>query len=90
VSRQTEEGIMEQQYQWGIKVTMDYLDGQGNVLRTVSSIHEADNEQEARARYEGIADALARPDRAAPKYQRFTAVALLRRPIGKWTTRAHS
>ena len=53
-----------QQYQWAVKVTMQYLDGHGGVD---PAIRECGSEREARARHEAIQDTLARPGRSHSK-----------------------
>jgi len=74
------------QYQWAVKITMEYLDGTGAVEQTHVEIREVRHEMEARARHDAIQDTLARTDRVTPKYQRLAASELLRRPVGEWET----
>lgn len=73
-----------QQYQWGVEVTSEFLDGNGGVEQVQVEIRPANSEMEARARVEAITDAVADPSRNRPKYQRTVGARLFRRPIGEW------
>jgi hypothetical protein len=91
MSRQIEEDNMEQ-YQWGIKVTMLYLDGHGGIdpdeQQPAPELRACSDERQARARYEAVADTIEgyKKGRKPPKYQRLGAVELIRRPVGSWET----
>jgi hypothetical protein len=74
-------------YEWAVLVTMDLLDGKGNVESTESNIRPADSESQARTRHEAIQDAIAHAaTRTHPKYQRLASSELIRRYVSEWET----
>lgn len=77
-----------QQYLWAIRVTMEFLDGDGGVEDKEIKVRECSSEKEARARHQAIVDTVARTKESGnhPKYQRLGGSELLRRPVGDWET----
>jgi len=75
-----------QKYQWAIKITLEWMDGNGGVEDTTVETRECSSEKEAHTRHETLKAALADHDRRRPKYQRVGGSELLRRPVGDWET----
>lgn len=75
---------MAQEYRWTVKITLEWLDDDGNVEDTTTEHKGYTNERTARARYEAAADTMAR--NSGRKFQRIAAVELARQPIGAWET----
>lgn len=79
------------QYQWGVKITLEYLNDDGTVAHTETQLRECLSENIAKARYEAAADTIAYREshpEYRPNYQRITAAELIRRPVGQWETAA--
>ena len=78
---------MEQQYEWAVEVTMEYLDGEGAVEEVLVEVRQAITEREARARHDAIKDTIANYSRRShPRYQRLIGSKLVKRPVGAWET----
>jgi hypothetical protein len=73
-----------QQYRWALRVTTDYMDRNGDVAEQKVEIREAPTEEVARARLVTIEEVVTLPERSRPKWQRISAVKLLRLPVGEW------
>lgn len=74
---------MEQQYQWAVRVTTEFLDADGSVAQTDIEVRYAVSEREAIARHEAIVDTIANPH-FRRNFRRIGAVELIRRPYGEW------
>lgn len=78
---------MEQQYEWAVEVTTEYLDRDGAVEQAHVEARMVTTEEDARARHKAIQDTMARYGRTGhSRYQRLAGSKLLRRPVGDWET----
>lgn len=77
----------EQQYRWGVRITLEYSDGNGRWKAFPPELREAPSEQAARIRHEAALDTIAACARGgSPRYQRLAASELVRLPVGDWET----